>query len=91
MKKIARQEMCSMSQPPRTGPSAVVIAVNPDHVPMARPRERPSNEALMIERRLQSRQRDVDHSAIDESSARAEGGGGQNPRSGVCAARTGRR
>ncbi len=27
-----------MSQPPSTGPSAAVMAVNPDQVPMARPR-----------------------------------------------------
>src|ERR1700757_2626438 len=35
MKNTQRQEACSTSQPPRTGPSAVVIAVKPDQVPMA--------------------------------------------------------
>src|ERR1700732_4099029 len=35
MKNTQRQEACSTSQPPRTGPMAVVIAVNPDHVPIA--------------------------------------------------------
>jgi hypothetical protein len=39
-----------MSQPPRTGPKALVIAVKPDQVPMASPRESSSNEALMIAR-----------------------------------------
>ena len=38
MKKIQRHDVCSMSHPPSTGPSAAVIAVNPDHVPIARPR-----------------------------------------------------
>jgi hypothetical protein len=37
-KNTARQLACSTSQPPLTGPMAVVIALNPDHVPMARPR-----------------------------------------------------
>ena len=36
MKNAQRQEACSLSQPPRTGPTAVVIAVKPDHVPPAR-------------------------------------------------------
>ncbi len=49
-KKTARQLTCSMSQPPRTGPMAVVIAENPDHVPIARPRSVSSNVALMIAR-----------------------------------------
>src|ERR1700679_1596069 len=35
MKKTQRQEACSTSQPPRTGPTAVVIAVKPDHIPIA--------------------------------------------------------
>jgi len=34
-KKAARQLTCSISQPPITGPIAVVIALNPDHVPIA--------------------------------------------------------
>ncbi len=35
MKNTQRHEACSISQPPRTGPIAVVIAVNPDQVPIA--------------------------------------------------------
>src|SRR5947207_7807281 len=46
MKKIQRQEACSTIQPPRTGPSAAVIEVKPDHVPMARPRSLSEKEAL---------------------------------------------
>ena len=38
MKKIARHETFSINQPPRTGPTAAVIAVMPDHVPIASPR-----------------------------------------------------
>ena len=37
-KNTARQLTCSTSQPPRTGPIAVVMAPKPDHVPIARPR-----------------------------------------------------
>ena len=44
-----------MSHPPRTGPSAVVMAVKPDHVPMARPRDDSSKVALMIARLLGTR------------------------------------
>ena len=40
MKKMARHEMCSISQPPRTGPTAAVMAVKADHVPIACPRSR---------------------------------------------------
>jgi hypothetical protein len=40
----------SESQPPKTGPDAVVMAVNPDQVPMALPRDFPSKLALMIAR-----------------------------------------
>ena len=50
MKNTQRQEACSISQPPRTGPTAVVIAVKPDQVPMARPRSFSSKEALMMAR-----------------------------------------
>src|SRR6202012_1106761 len=32
-KNAHRQEACSTSQPPSTGPTAAVIAVKPDHVP----------------------------------------------------------
>src|SRR5438876_12430801 len=35
MQKTQRQEACSTSQPPGTGPTPVVIAVKPDHVPTA--------------------------------------------------------
>src|SRR5438445_8215368 len=49
-KNAQRQEPCSMSHPPRTGPRAVVIAVNPDHAPIAWPREFSSNDAPLIER-----------------------------------------
>ena len=47
MKKTHRQDACSTSHPPSTGPIAVVIAVNPDHVPIARPRSFSGKEALM--------------------------------------------
>ncbi len=50
MKKIQRQERFSISHPPSTGPSAAVIAVKPDHVPMARPRSAGGNDALMSAR-----------------------------------------
>src|SRR5271165_3077350 len=36
IKNAQRHDKCSMSHPPRTGPIAVVIAVDPDHVPIAR-------------------------------------------------------
>ena len=49
-KNTARQLTCSISQPPLTGPIAVVIALNPDQVPIARPRSASSNVALMIAR-----------------------------------------
>ncbi len=50
MKKTQRHDRCSISQPPRTGPSAVVIAVAPDQVPMALPRSLSSKHALMSAR-----------------------------------------
>ena len=50
MKNTARQLTCSISQPPRTGPIADVIALKPDHVPIACPRAASSNVALMIAR-----------------------------------------
>src|ERR1700733_13058885 len=50
IKKTQRQDACCTSHPPRTGPMAVVIAVKPDHVPMAAPRVFSSNEALIIDR-----------------------------------------
>src|SRR5438128_10018946 len=39
IKKTQCEETCSTSQPPRTGPSAVVKAVNPDQVAIAWPRD----------------------------------------------------
>src|SRR5215813_9326662 len=50
IKKTQRQDACSTSQPPKTGPIAAVIAVNPDQVPMARPRLSSGNEALISAR-----------------------------------------
>src|SRR5215831_6033026 len=50
MRNIQCHEACSMSHPPITGPSAVVIAVNPDQVPIALPRDCSSNEALIMAR-----------------------------------------
>ena len=38
MKNASRQVVWSMRKPPTTGPKALVMAVNPDQVPMARPR-----------------------------------------------------
>ena len=49
-KNTARQLTCSTSHPPLTGPIAVVIALNPDQVPIARPRSSSSKVALMIAR-----------------------------------------
>ena len=49
-KNTERQPTCSISQPPATGPMADVIALKPDHVPIARPRSASSNVALMIAR-----------------------------------------
>src|SRR6202030_3733528 len=37
MKNTHLHEPRSVNHPPRTGPMAAVIDVNPDHVPMARP------------------------------------------------------
>ncbi len=50
MKKTQRQEAYSVSHPPNAGPTAVVIDVNPDHVPMARPRPVSSKDELIIAR-----------------------------------------
>ena len=49
-KNAQRHERCSISQPPRTGPKAVVIALAADHVPMARPRSCSGNDALKMAR-----------------------------------------
>jgi hypothetical protein len=50
MKNTARHDTFSINHPPSTGPIAAVIAVNPDHVPIALPRLSSLNEALMIAR-----------------------------------------
>ena len=50
MKKTARHDTCSINHPPRTGPIAAVIAVKPDHVPIARPRSSSRKDALIIAR-----------------------------------------
>ena len=55
MKKTQCHDACCTSHPPSTGPKAVVIAVNPDHVPIAWPRDFSSNEALIIARLLGTR------------------------------------
>jgi hypothetical protein len=52
MKKIQRQLALSTSQPPSTGPIAVVIAVNPDQVPIALPRAVSSAKLALIKARL---------------------------------------
>src|SRR6266576_4385990 len=52
MKKTQCHDALSMSQPPRTGPTAVVMAVNPDQVPIACPRLFSSKDALIIARLL---------------------------------------
>src|SRR5205807_9710391 len=50
IKNTHRHEACCTSQPPRTGPIAVVIAVKPDHVPIACPRLFSSKAVLIIAR-----------------------------------------
>src|SRR5260370_20343965 len=50
MKNAQRQEACSISQPPRIGPAAVVIAVKPDQVPIAWPRVFSSKHAPIIDK-----------------------------------------
>ncbi len=50
IKKTQRQEAYCTNQPPNTGPTAAVIAVKPDHVPMAFPRCLASKDALMMAR-----------------------------------------
>src|SRR5215470_850254 len=48
IKNIQCHEACSINHPPRTGPRAVVIVVNPAHVPIALPRVFSSKDELMI-------------------------------------------
>src|SRR5436305_10199067 len=50
IKNTQRQEACWTSQPPSTGPIAVVIAVKPDQVPMALLRCAAGKELLMSAR-----------------------------------------
>src|SRR5215472_2372374 len=50
IKNTQCQEACSISHPPNTGPVAEVMVVNPDQVPMARPREPWSKLALIMAR-----------------------------------------
>src|SRR5882724_3734850 len=50
MKNTHRQEACSTNQPPRTGPTALVIAVKPDQVPIAAPRLCSSKDVLIMAR-----------------------------------------
>src|ERR1700684_3080390 len=50
MRNAQRQEACWISQPPKAGPDADVIAVKPDQVPIAWPRVFSSKHALMIDR-----------------------------------------
>ena len=47
MKNTHLHEPCSMNHPPSTGPMAAVIEVNPDHVPIARPRSFSEKPALI--------------------------------------------
>jgi hypothetical protein len=48
MKKIARHDSTSTSQPPSTGPSAVVTAEHPAQVPIALPRRSSAGKAALI-------------------------------------------
>src|SRR6266705_6791159 len=50
IKKTQRQEAYWTNQPPSTGPSNEEAEVNPDQVPIARPRWSALNEALRIAR-----------------------------------------
>src|SRR5229473_5503506 len=52
MKNTHRHDACWTNHPPRTGPIAVVIAVRPDQVPIARPRSSAKNDALIRARLL---------------------------------------
>ncbi len=70
MKNAARQLTCWISHPPITGPSAVVMDVNPDQVPIARPRSASLKVALMMAR------------PVDEGHARREDRRNQSPTAG---------
>src|SRR5207253_11486562 len=47
MKNTHLHDPCSTNHPPSTGPMAAVIEVNPDHVPIARPRSFSEKLALI--------------------------------------------
>ena len=49
MKKIARQETCSVRKPPSTGPIASASAETPAQVPIALPRSSGGNALVTIE------------------------------------------
>ena len=49
MKKIQFQLTCSVSRPPTSGPIASAIAETPAQMPIAVPRSRGGNVAVMIE------------------------------------------
>ena len=49
MKKIQFQFTCSVSRPPTSGPIASAIAETPAQMPIALPRSRGGNVAVMIE------------------------------------------
>src|SRR5580658_9809137 len=50
MKNTHRQEPCWVNHPPSTGPTAAVMEVNPDQVPIARPRSSSEKLALISAR-----------------------------------------
>ena len=50
MKNTQRHDTCWINHPPKTGPTAAVIAVNPDQVPIARPRSSALNDELISAR-----------------------------------------
>ena len=47
MKNTHRQEPCCVNRPPSTGPTAAVMEVKPDQVPIARPRSSTEKLALI--------------------------------------------
>src|SRR5580658_6876347 len=50
MKNTYRQEPCWVNHPPSTGPTAAVMEVKPDQVPIARPRSSSEKLALISAR-----------------------------------------
>ena len=59
-KNTQRHEACCTNQPPATGPTAVVMALKPDQVPMARPRSSGENEVLINAEAVRNEQRGAD-------------------------------